>query len=130
MKAIFGTLSAAVLAAGMAMSSTAFAGDQSREGSFTGDNNHVNTGGVEVVKEDDGWKIILKENFSFDGAPDARVGFGTAGKFVDPTDFEPLRQNTGEQVYVVPADIDPSEYDTVVIWCRQYSVQLGHAPLK
>lgn len=106
----------------------AHAGD-SRSGTFTGDSNHVTTGGVEVVKGDDGWEIILKSDFTFDGAPDPRVGFGNGGTFVDPTDFEPLRANAGEQVYKVPAEIDPATFDTVVIWCRKFSVPLGHALL-
>jgi hypothetical protein len=98
-------------------------------GSFTGASNHVTSGHVEVIKTSDGWEVHLKDDFSLDGAPDARVGFGSSGKFADATDFEPLRSITGAQVYKVPADIDPTNYDEVYIWCRQYSVPLGVAKL-
>ena len=57
------------------------------------------------------------------------MGFGRDGKFVDPTDFEPLRQNTGAQVYKVPANIDPTQFNEVYIWCRKFSVPLGVATL-
>ena len=99
-------------------------------GEFTGLSNHVTKGVVEVVKAVDGWEIHLKDSFWFDGAPDPRVGFGKDGKFVDPTDFEPLRENAGAQVYRVPTNIDPTEFNEVYIWCRKFSVPLGVASIK
>jgi hypothetical protein len=98
-------------------------------GSFKGASGHVTSGQVEVVNTADGWEIRLKDDFSLDGAPDARVGFGSSGKFAAATDFEPLRSNTGAQVYKVPAGLDPDAYNEVYIWCRQYSVPLGVAKL-
>jgi len=121
------TLSAAMLAA-LPAALPAAAGEG--VGSFTGLSSHVTKGDVEVVKTDAGWEIHLKENFWFDGAPDPRVGFGRGGKFVDPTDFEPLREDAGAQVYKVPASIDPTEFDEVYIWCRKFSVPLGVASIK
>jgi hypothetical protein len=106
---------------------TAFASAGEGGGDFTGVNGHEATGQVEVVKTADGWELHLKDDFTFDGAPDPWVGFGTAGKFVPQTDFYRLRSNTGGQVYKVPADIDPAAYDEVYIWCRRYSVALGVA---
>lgn len=106
-----------------------FAGGHARSGEFTGASNHVTTGTVEVVKTDDGYEIHLKDNFTFDGAPDPRIGFGKNGKFVDATDFEPLASDTGAQVYKVPAGIDPGEFTDVFVWCRKFSVPLGVATL-
>ncbi len=104
---------------------TAMAGEGM--GSFTGLKGHTTTGQVEVVKTAGGWEVHLKDDFTFDGAPDPRVGFGTAGKFAAATDFEPLHSNSGAQVYKVPTGVDPAAYDEVYIWCRQYSVPLGVA---
>lgn len=120
------TILAAAAAALLAL--PALAGEGA--GTFTGLSNHVTTGSVEVVETADGWEIRLGEDFAFDGAPDPRVGFGRDGSFVDPTDFEPLRENAGAQVYRVPADINPEEYDSVFIWCRQFSVPLGIAEIE
>ncbi len=106
---------------------TASAGEGA--GNFTGASGHKTSGDVEVVKTADGWEVHLKDDFSFDGAPDPRVGFGASGEFAANTDFEPLKSNTGAQVYKVPADVDPAAYDEVYIWCRQYSVPLGVAKL-
>jgi hypothetical protein len=109
------------------MAGAAMAGEGS--GSFSGASGHKTTGQVAVVKTADGWEVHLKENFTFDGAPDPRVGFGTSGKFAAATDFEPLKSNAGAQIYKVPADIDPAAFDEVYIWCRQYSVPLGVAQI-
>ena len=105
----------------------AFAGEGS--GSFTGVNGHQATGKVAVVQTADGWELHLKDDFTFDGAPDPWVGFGNAGSFAPATDFYRLRSNSGGQTYKVPADIDPAAYDEVYIWCRRYSVPLGVAQI-
>jgi hypothetical protein len=126
MKALTGILAGAAL---MMSASMAFAGGAG-SGSFTGLSNHVTKGEVSVVKTDVGWEIHLKDSFWFDGAPDPRVGFGKNGKFVDPTDFEPLRNNAGAQVYKVPANINPEDFDEVYIWCRKFSVPLGVASIE
>ena len=123
MKLVSASLAIAALMAGSAIAGGA------GTGSFTGLSNHVTRGDVEVVKTAQGWEIHLKESFWFDGAPDPRVGFGNDGTFVDPTDFEPLRQNEGAQVYAVPASINPEDFNEVYIWCRRFSVPLGVAPI-
>ena len=123
MKTIAAALAGATLMFGASLSWAGGAG----EGAFKGLSNHVTKGEVAVVQTDGGWEIHLKDSFWFDGAPDPRVGFGKDGKFVDPTDFEPLRENAGMQVYKVPASIDPTDFNEVYIWCRKFSVPLGVA---
>ena len=107
--------------------SSALAGEGT--GVFTGKSGHTASGGVEVVETGSGWEVRLGPDFSFDGAPDPRVGFGEGGRFAAETDFEALRENAGPQVYAVPEGIDPAGYDEVYIWCRQYSVPLGVAKI-
>jgi len=108
--------------------SQAFAGSGS--GAFKGASGHVASGAVELVQTAEGWEVRLGDDFSFDGAPDARVGFGNNGAFAAGTDFEQLRSNTGGQVYKVPASVDPAAFEEVYIWCRQYSVPLGVAKVE
>lgn len=108
----------------------AFAGGlPPKVGSFTGDSGHVTTGTAMLVKTAAGYEIHLGDDFVFDGAPDPRIGFGKDGKFVDATDFEQLQSNTGEQIYIVPASIKADTFDTIYVWCRKFSVPLGHAVL-
>ncbi len=97
----------------------------SRKGTFRGQSNHVTKGSVTVK----GNKITLQGNFFFDGAPDPRVALGKGGRFSKGTDFAKLKKDKGKQTYTIPSKIDPSKHDTVVIWCRKFSVPLGFAKI-
>jgi hypothetical protein len=98
-------------------------------GAFEGRSNHTTTGVVSVKRTAEGVIVVLEDSFSFDGAPDPKLGFGKGG--YDPTSkFSPLRANSGEQVYDLPASVDPDGYDEIWVWCEQYSVPLGVAKLK
>lgn len=117
-------VSSSVVAFSLLAPAVAFAAG--RKGKFKGDNNHVVTGGVTVK---DG-KIILANDFVFDGAPDPRIGLGKRGKYSKNTDFAVLKKDTGSQTYKVPASINVDDYDTVIVWCRKFSVQLAHAKIR
>ncbi len=106
------------------------AGEMKQSGEFKGLNNHITTGMVEVVKTDAGYVIKLADNFSFDGAPDPKVAFGTDGEYDASTLIAPLKSNSGAQSYDVPASIDVSKYNEVYIWCEKFSVGLGVASIK
>ena len=43
----------------------------------------------------------------------------------DYLDLGVLKGNVGNQNYEVPAGVDLSEYDSVVIWCRRFAVSFG-----
>lgn len=73
--------------------------------------------------------VILDTNFSLDGAPDPKVGFGKDGEYVEATDLGELTQNTGLQVFVVPASVNVDDFNEVYIWCEQFGVSLGKADL-
>lgn len=100
-------------------------------GAFTGASDHITTGGIQIIKTANGGAVvILDSDFSLDGAPDPRVGFGKGGTFVDATDLGALQQLTGVQVYVVPPSVNVDDYDEVYIWCKKFAVPLGVASLK
>lgn len=116
--------STAAVAASAAFSIPAFAA--SKSGKFRGQSNHVTKGSVTVKNG----KIVLENSFWFDGAPDPRVGLGKSGRYIKGTDFAVLKKNSGKQTYSIPASLKGKDFDTVVIWCRKFSVPLGYARLK
>lgn len=100
------------------------------KGSFTGASDHITTGGVSIVKTANGGAVvILDSNFSLDGAPDPRVGFGKDDKFVDASDLGALTQKEGLQVYIVPASVNVDDFNEVYIWCKKFAVPLGVASI-
>ena len=98
-------------------------------GAFEGRSNHVVTGKVAIVQTDEGMEVRLEDDFSLDGAPDPKLGFGKNG-YVPGTLFSVLRKHTGRQTYRLPPTIDPSKYNEVYVWCEQFNVPLGVAKLQ
>ena len=125
----FASLTVAVLI-GIAASTGVVAGGHGITGAFVGDNDHVTSGSVEIVKAGSGYKVILGDDFSLDGGPDPKLGFGNGSDFASETMFSKLKKLTGKQEYMLPADLDPTEFDTFYIWCDKFSVSLGHAKLR
>ena len=108
----------------------AHAGDVVASGQFAGASNHDTSGGVSLVKSGSGFEVVLASNFSFDGAPDPKVGFGKGGKYDLGSTLSPLRSNSGKQSYAVPASLSVDGYDEIYIWCEKYSVPLGVAKIR
>lgn len=121
----------AVMAACIAVSASAALAGSTPSGTFKGASDHITKGGVSIVKTTGGGHVvILDKDFSLDGAPDPRVGFGKGGKYDASTDLGALTKINGLQAYVVPAGVDVSKFNEVYIWCRKFSVPLGVAALK
>jgi len=99
-------------------------------GTFTGKSDHITTGGVSVLHTESGYVVVLESDFSLDGAPDPKVGFGNNGKLAPGTLIAPLKDKDGLQVYAVPKTVDPSKFNEVYIWCEKFDVPLGVAALK
>jgi hypothetical protein len=109
---------------------SASAKSSTTSGTFTGASDHITTGGVQFVKTaDDGAAVILDSDFSLDGAPDPRVGFGADGTFVEASDLGELQNISGVQVYVVPPTVNIEDFNEIYIWCLKFGVPLGVASL-
>ena len=102
--------------------------DVIRSGTFEGRSNHVTSGSVSIKETDAGTVVVLGSDFYLDGAPAPRLGFGNNG-YVASTQFAVLASNTGEQTYIVPASIDPNNFNEFWVWCEQANVPLGVATL-
>ncbi|MFV2002187.1 MAG: DM13 domain-containing protein [Paracoccaceae bacterium] len=119
-------ISAAALPLIPAAATAVFAASPRRSGRFKGESGHVTSGTVEITHENGQTVVMLKADFSFDGAPDPKVALGRDG-YDSSTILGPLAANVGAQSYDVPAAIDPDAYNEVWIWCEQYNVPLGLA---
>lgn len=98
-------------------------------GSFVGASGHETTGSVSVYRTQAGWVVGLDPDFRHDGAPDPVVGLGAGGEYDPASKLGPLRSNTGDQSYALPANVDIGDYQQVYIWCEEFAVPLGVADL-
>ena len=91
---------------------------------------HRTEGRAVVLNDGTDQRILSLEDFGTDNGPDLNVYLVRDGDvssgFVDLGD---LKGNVGDQNYEIPADVDLSEYDTVVIWCVRFGVNFGQARL-
>ena len=44
--------------------------------------------------------------------------------------LDALKGNLGNQNYELPADVDLSQYKSIVIWCCTFNIVFGYAPLQ
>ena len=116
--------------------SVAFATEVGETGQFHGGENARGTAEI-VSLPGGGHGIKLHGNFSVTPAPDLRVylsdaanpsnaGAVNAAHYVD---LGALTSANGEQVYAIPASVNLGNASSVVIWCREFSVFFGVAPL-
>lgn len=101
---------------------------------------HATSGTVKLVRLADGSHVVRLENLDTSNGPDLRVWLtdapvkeGTAGwRVFDDGEYVSLgklKGNKGSQNYTVPADVDPSRYTSVSIWCDRFDVSFGAAEL-
>lgn len=100
-------------------------------GSFVGvgDGVHDAAGNVLFFESNDGSKFLRFEEFLSTNGPDLYVYLATDENASDFIDLGRLKGNIGNQNYLVPPGVDLREYDTVLIWCKQFSVLFGSAQL-
>jgi hypothetical protein len=62
-------------------------------------------------------------------APDAQVWLTKDFDKASGVNLGNLKSFHGDQSYEIPGDVGPSDYDSVVIWCNEFSVPIAKAAL-
>lgn len=96
---------------------------------MNGDKNYETSGKISSIETEDGTYLRF-EDFETTNGPDLFVYLTKPGmETSEGIRLGELKGNTGNQNYLVPADVDLSEYNTVVIWCRAFSTMFGTGEL-
>jgi hypothetical protein len=96
-------------------------------GSFVGNTPRYDGTGSATVFDVDGSTVLRFEDFEVTNGPDLRVNLVlTDGSMVD---LGVLTGNIGNQNYDIPADVDLSQVESVLIYCRAFSVYFAEATL-
>jgi hypothetical protein len=85
--------------------------------------------GKAIVIPVDTQSVLRLEEFRSTNGPDLYVYLSTDNQATDYVDLGKLKANIGNQNYVIPDGTDLSKYDTVLIWCKSFSVLFGSAEL-
>jgi hypothetical protein len=97
---------------------------------------HSTSGRVRILQLADGSRFLRLEDLRTDNGPVVRVYLssnpadGPEGAFDDTyVDLGEMQGNLGDQNYAIPADVDPLDYASVVIWCDRFDSAFGAADL-
>ena len=99
-------------------------------GEFMGVKGHNAEGTAEILDIAGKKYIRFEENFKVTNGPDLFVYLGKNGQYDSTANLGRLKGNIGSQNYEISAELDISEYDSVWVWCRAFSVGFGVAEIK
>lgn len=95
-----------------------------------GEKNYQTSGTIQTINEDDGLYLRFEE-FQTTNGPDLFVYLIQPGtETTEGISLGALKGNTGNQNYLIPEDVDLTQYSTVVIWCRAFDADFGFGELK
>ena len=94
---------------------------------------HASAGQATVVRMPDGRRLLTLTAFDTSAGPDLRVrlvpGDTTDGGADGNLDLGALKGNRGDQQYELPDGVEPTG-QSVVVWCRAFSVAFAAAHLE
>lgn len=104
-----------------------------RSGVFVGVNDGIHNaeGKVKIIQPaNESTSVLRLEDLKSTNGPDLYVYLSTDSSATDFVNLGRLKGNIGNQNYDIPRGTDLSRYDTVLIWCKAFSVLFGSAELK
>jgi hypothetical protein len=96
-------------------------------GILTGAGNHQAVGMVSVIKDQSGHKTLNLRDIRVDQVPDGRVYLAKNGDYRTGIELGKLTQFSGTVDFPIPSTANLEEYDSVVIWCKKFNVEIGRA---
>jgi Electron transfer DM13 len=101
-------------------------------GSFVGvgDGIHDAQGVAKVIPVEGAGNVLRLEDLVVTNGPDLYVYLSANKSASDFVNLGRLKANIGNQNYPIPNGTDLTKYDTVLIWCKAFSVLFGSADLK
>ena len=101
------------------------------EGTMTamlaGAGSHNAAGMVAITKDKNGNPVLAMTDLKVDKVPDGRVYLAKDGDYTKGVDLGKLTTFSGHVEFQIPANVNPQDYNSVVIWCKKFSVEIGHA---
>lgn len=101
-------------------------GDE-RMAKLTGAVGHNASGTVAIMKGTHATAVLTFMDMTVDRVPDGRVYLAKNGDYTKGVELGRLTQFSGAVTFPIPASVIPEDYDSVVIWCKKFNVEIGHA---
>lgn len=98
-----------------------------RTAKLSGAPGHNATGTVAITRDGNGHTLLSMTGLKVDRVPDGRVYLAKNGDYTKGVEVGKLTQFSGTVTFPIPANVRLEEYDSVVIWCRKFDVEIGRA---
>ena len=121
---------AAMMEKGGAMMKAEKAVAGARFGHLTGADGHNATGTVLLTTDHQGKRIFRLADITVDRVPDGRVYLARNADYTKGVELGKLTRFAGTVEFPISATVQPQDYDSVVIWCKRFDVEIGHAFLE
>jgi len=95
-------------------------------GMLKGSDGHHASGKVSFGMEMSKYVLTLSD-IKVDKMPDGYVYLTRDADRMHGVELGRLKQFSGTVDYVLPKGVNPDDYDSVVIWCKQFNVEIGRA---
>ena len=96
-------------------------------GKLAGAGDHHAAGTAAVTKDKAGKPMLQLTDLAVDKVPDGRVYLAKDGDYTKGVELGKLTQFSGTVSYPIPATVNAADYNSVVIWCQKFSVEIGRA---
>jgi len=99
------------------------------DGMFAGAEGHHAAGKAEITKGMGGKSMLVLSGLEVDKVPDGRVYLAKDGDYIHGIEVGKLTQFSGTVSFDVPPGTDAAAFNSVVIWCKKFNVEIGRAYL-
>lgn len=94
---------------------------------LAGAKDHHASGTVAIVKDQMGHPKLVFNDFKIDKVPDGRVYLAKDGDYAKGIEIGTLTRFSGKVEFPIAAGVNPEDYNSVVVWCKKFDVEIGHA---
>jgi hypothetical protein len=94
-----------------------------------GSDGHQAAGKVSFGMGMNNQKVLTLSDINVEKVPDGYVYLTKNGDRMHGVELGKLNQFSGTVSFDLPMGVNPEDYDSVVIWCKQFKVEIGRAYL-
>ncbi len=103
--------------------------DDKMDGMFMGSEGHHAAGKATIGMGMMNKSVLTLSDIEVDKVPDGYVYLTKNADHMHGVELGKLNQFTGTVSFDIPAGVNPDDFDSVVIWCKKFNVEIGRAYL-
>lgn len=101
--------------------------DSPKNAMLMGSDGHHATGKVSFGMGMKNNNALTLSDIKVEKVPDGYVYLTKNGDHMHGVELGKLKQFSGTVSFDLPSGVNPDDYDSVVIWCKQFNVEIGRA---